>query len=266
MKKAISALCILALLFSFAACAGHKTPSAPEGTEAPAAGPQEGALTLRVVDGAGTGLLVLAGESRDVYPAESGALTVYLDGGAAAFSDLQNGMLLTVDPDYTVLETWPGQLVGATVRANGDAGKEDHGDLCGLYLQVLEDLWNEDDGLNGGVAYISVDLDAAPGGLTEGEKAAVAWIFAGRHGAQGLTFGFEELKENGYIKENVLYWEDGLLMRIGETEKGSSAGTLRFNAQKWRSGDGAYFFNDCTAARGKGLSWEPYRVGGFAIS
>ena len=73
-----------------------------------------------------------------------------------------------------------------------------------------------------------------------GEKAAVAWIFAGRHGAQGLTFGFEELKENGYIKENVLYWEDGLLMRIGETEKGSSAGTLRFNAQKWRAGDGAY--------------------------
>jgi len=51
-------------------------------------------------------------------------------------------------------------------------------DLCGLYLQVLENLWAEDPSLHTGVTTISVDLSQAPGDLTEAEKEAIAYVFA----------------------------------------------------------------------------------------
>ena len=266
MKRAISLLCIFALLFAFAACRTVKETGGAEQTEAPES---QGGQQLRLIDGAGTAQLVLAGETEgELYTVSTGEMTVFLDGEPAAASDLKNGMLLTLDPGSTLLETWPAQIVGGTFRAHGDVDKKaDHGDLAGLYLQVLEDLWTEDSGLNGDITYISVDLENAPGGLTDGEKAAVAWIFAGRHNAQPLTLGFEALKENGYVKPNELYWENGLLFSIKASEKGgNSASKITFDAQKWRSGDGAIFFTACTAKRGDGIAWEPYQPGGFAIA
>ena len=47
--------------------------------------------------------------------------------------------------------------------------------------------WSADDGLNGGAELVSVDLSKAPGGLTAGEKAAIAYVFAQKHDVQGLT-------------------------------------------------------------------------------
>ena len=189
-------------------------------------------------------------------------------GEEAAPAELENGMLLTLDPEYDLLETWPAQIAGATLRTQSNpGGTEDHGDLCGLYLQVLEDLWKDDSGLHGDITYISVYLDEAPGDLTDGEKAAVAWIFAGRHNAEGLRLGFQELKAQGYVNEQELFWKDGVLLQITQSEnKQSTANKISFNAEKWRSGTGAIFYTDCTAERGKGAAWEPYRPGGFAIS
>jgi hypothetical protein len=37
-----------------------------------------------------------------------------------------------------------------------------------------------------------------------------------------------------------------------------------FNAEKWRSGNGAYFFNDCKAKKVNDV-WE-YKIGSEAIS
>ena len=269
MKRIIAIICILAMLFAFGACGGKQGGEAPETTDpAVPENVDPGALTLRIIDGAGTEQLVLAGkQSGDVYTLGVGQLTLRTDGDAASASDLENGMWLTFDPDFVLLETWPMQITGATASAKSGTGEADHGDLCGLYLQVLEDLWTDDGGLNGDITYISVDLHTAPGGLTDGEKAAVTWIFAGRHNAQGLQYSFEELKENGYIKADLLYWENGLLFGISQPENGNStAKKLKFDAKKWRSGLGAIFYNDCTAKRGKGVSWEPYEPGGFAIS
>ncbi len=260
MKKFLVFFCVLAVLLVCGACGNRtaeETPTAAQGD----------AVLLRVVDGAGTGQLVLAGEqSGEFYTANASGLTVCLDGAAADASDLQNGMLLSLDPGCAFLETWPAQLTGATVRAQRESEqKEDHGDLCGVYLRVLEDLWAEDSGLNGDIAYISVDLRDAPGGLSDGEKAAITWIFSGRHNAEGLQLGFDELQAQGYVKE--LYWENGLLFRVSQSEnKKSTADKIAFDAQKWRSGDGAIFFTDCTARRGNGAAWEPYKPGGFAIS
>ena len=271
MKQWIALLCAAATLLCFTGCRKEPpeaaTPSDGETTVMDAA-PQGEALRLRLVDGAGTRMFTLAGENAsDVYTASADELTVYLNGRKADPADLENGMLLTVEAGYELLETWPAQFAGATVRAERSGGKNDYGDLCGLYMTVLEDLWTNDEALNSGVAYVSVDLAEAPGDLTDGEKAAVAWLFAGRHNAQPLTFRFSELKENGYINDTELYWKDGVLLSLKATDQAKQSGKkITFDAEKWRSGTGAIFFTGCTADRGKGNAWEPYVPGGFAIS
>lgn len=71
----------------------------------------------------------------------------------------------------TVLETYPGQLGGVTAVNIYSDGFDDR---CALYLRVLDDLWNVDGGLNGGVTSVSVDLSQTS--LSESEQAAVAWL------------------------------------------------------------------------------------------
>ena len=102
-----------------------------------------------------------------------------------------------------------------------------------------------------------VDLSGFTG-LTEGEKAAVAYAFGMEHDILPVMGTWEELAEQGYIDRENLYWEDGCLFSItGETGK--------FDAQKWRSGLGAYFFLDCTASMEQDGTWT-YTVGGEAIA
>ena len=41
---------------------------------------------------------------------------------------------------------------------------------------------------------------------------------------------------------------------------------IKFDAQKWRSGLGAYFFTDCSVSWPQQGTWTDYNVGGHAIS
>ena len=258
MKRSVSLLTVLLLLLTLLACGKTTIPQEPP------AGTGAG-LTLRIVDGAGTGSLTLAGEAGgEVYTANAAELTVTANGKPVEAAALENGMLLSFSPDLTVLESWPGQIIGASAEITED--KDDRGNLAGLYLTVLEDLWNNDPALNEDIRYISVYLDDAPGDLTEGEKAAVRRIFSGRHGAEALSLSFEGLKENGYVTESELYWADGVLLSIKRTDKtGDGAKDFTFDAEKWRSGTGAIFYNACKAKRGAGLSWT-YTPGSFAVA
>lgn len=199
-------------------------------------------------------------------------IPVYLDGKIADASVLEDGMTADISYDGSVLEVFPAILCnvdGIYVYSLGTDKNPCGGtyDLCGLYLKVLEDLWETDEGLNGGSKYISVDLSEAPGDLTEAEKTAVAWIFTGKHNAEMLTLSYEELVEQGYVKD--MGWKNGILFSIcsseGETE-GSSLPMIKFNARKWRSGDGADFFDDCQATWPENGTWDDYTVGGYAIS
>ncbi len=162
-----------------------------------------------------------------------------------------------------IQESWPAGFGGATGVRFSTEGFDDR---CGLYLDVLEDLWDKDAGLNSdGPACIGVDLSGT--GLTESEQSAVAWLFACRHDGQAVEGTWEELAEQGYLTGEPLegggtfwQWEDGVLFSI--TEKGPG----RFDAQKWRSALGAYFFSDCTASQSADGHWNGYTIGSEAIS
>ncbi len=242
-------------------------------------------LTLRIVDGAESGNLVLAGDGAgEVYTLSVGDTDVFIDGTLSNASVLEDGMLAEIRYTGGIMEIWPmqiGNVESVSVYSKGTQQNPlgQYYDLCGLYLQVLDDLWDVDSGLNGGAAYASVDLSEAPGDLTEGEKEAIAWIFAGAHGVDPLTLTYQELEEQGYLSEygdfsddehKIYEWPDGVLFSITARTDGQdevySLPVLQFNAEKWRSPLGAYFFEDCKAVWSERGSWNSYSVGAEAIS
>lgn len=269
MKKLLALMFAVAVTALALSCAGD-AEGKPAGTTDPER-QNAGADTmmLRVVDGAQSGALVLADET-EVYVLPLDGLTLYMDGGSVDASAIENGMTAEVWYTGGVQETFPLRFKDV-IAVSFSRGEDARYDLCGLYLQVLEDLWNTDEGLNGGAGMISVDLSKAPGGLTAGEKAAIAYVFAQEHGVQGLTLTFDELREQGYLAAEKLEdgstaysFLEGLLFTVTPEETQENGAAVCFSAEKWRSPLGAYFFTNCTASRRED-GWE-YSVGAEMIS
>ena len=279
MKHWISFLSVYAALcFLFGGCTERLPAKGPDETNPTLTQldrPQEGqTLTLRVIDGAEEGQLLLAGTQED-----SSLYTISID---PAVQDVQNGQLVSVRSDI-ILETYPAQFdPDATLEVLEDG----FDDRCALYLQVLEDLWEKDAALNSDVTFISVDL--AGTSLSPAERSGVAWAFASAHQATALELDLEGLLEEGYLTTvepedpshsapYVSHWEDGILFSIEELEEDPSfslgekapdvLNTVVFTAQKWRSSLGAYGFSRCTAVQSNSGAWGAYQIqGGEFIS
>lgn len=175
-------------------------------------------------------------------------------------ADLKPGMVIEVIWDGMVAESWPCQIWVDEVRV-----AEQQDDLVGLYRTVLNDLWENDSALNHDAELLGLDFSTLTN-LPEMEKDALAYLFSCDVGL-GLEYVFgtwEELRDQGYIDGENLYWENGVffsLQLVGEPGEGS----FTFDAEKWRSGLGAIFYTDCAAKRGTAGQWT-YEPGGFAIS
>ncbi len=244
--------------------------------------PEKSMKIMKIVDGAESGKLVLAGEnSGDVMTLNAKNVPVFLDGEPSDSSVLIDGMTIHVYHNGEILETYPASFgkVGE-IHAFSIGSKNQPGggffDLCGLYLKVLDDLWEVDSGLNGGAEYVSLDLVSAPGSLTDSEIAAMAWIFENKYNVQVLAFTLDELKEQGYLTaaggSNDLYqWDNGVLLSITSNQNADetevySLPVLRFNATKWRSPLGAYMFMGCKAVWPEMGTWSDYTIDSQAIS
>lgn len=210
-------------------------------------------------------------------------VSVYLDGQPAQPSDLRDGMNVEISFNGLVAECFPARLGEVwELRAYSIGTPQCPGggyfDLCGLYLQVLCDLWQTDPGLNSDVSLAGLDLSQAPGELLESEKSALALRFGELHGVEVVEGTFEELAQEGYFSEvssdpeRPLYqWEDGCLFSISpshdhDDEVYSGLPVLFFDAQKWCSPLGAYYFEDCSAVWPESGTWSGYKVGAEAIS
>ena len=236
-------------------------------------------VTTRIVSGELPGTLLLAehgAEAASVYTLSTESLTFEpkWDGS------LRSGQLINVYYD-SFTEGWPMNFDCVTAIELLEYGFDDR---CALYLQVLEDLWEKDSGLNGGVEVMGVDLSQTS--LNPAERSAVAWVFAEHHGAALLEEPLGSLMENGTITAHPLTgsgsgsdltepkhyfyeWENGLHFSITEQEmEGVYHGLapVTFTAQKWRSSLGAYWFSNCTATRNALGEWSDYTIGAEMIS
>lgn len=245
------------------------------------------------------GTLLLAEQgSTAVFTLTLGDQDMTLDGGEfdpsapGAYEALPGGSLagttVLVTHSGGFQETWPLRFSNVTALA---FSTEEFNDLCVLYLQVLEDLWAVDPGLNENITELGVDLSGTR--LSYPERQAVAWAFGQAHGLTAIQGTYEELAEGGYLtpislgdpdgageEDPVLYqWEDGCLFSITETDDPvvfslpalgpgdeiPDYDGVRFDAWKWCSPLGAYSFTDCTAVS-TGGHWGNYTVGSEVIS
>lgn len=262
-------------------------------------------LTCRIVDGADEGTLLLAElnvalsggqddrhDGKGVYRLTvTEDIPVYLDGQPASAADLKDGMPLEVSFSGSVLESFPAQLgevfsvSGYSIGTQQCPGGTFY-DLCGLYLQALDDLWYKDPALNEHISAISLDLTQAPGDLLESEKSALTWRFGELHGVEALSLTFEELRDQGYLTASSLstpapegrtdfsqlwyQWESGCLFSIrANGSHGAecySLPALFFDVEKWRTPLGAYCLYDCSALWPEMGTWDGYAVGSEMIS
>lgn len=167
------------------------------------------------------------------------------------------GMIVDVAFGGVILEIYPCSLESPTALKVVERGD----DLVGLYQTVLDDLYETDPGLNSGITMMAFDLSEVTN-LSPSEKMALMYVMGGNHQIETISGTFDELCEQSYIDREQLYFEKGLLFSISNVQAGNTSFT--FDAQKWRGGLGAYFFNDCTAKKAGG-NWS-YTVGSEAIS
>lgn len=293
-------LILLTLCLCLLSACGGGEPELPDQAREPDAAqvsldPDEEPTVIlcRVVDSEPDGELLLAelDGGTGVYRLSVSDVPVTLDGEEADPSALEDGMPIEVSFNGQILEAFPARLGGVYGIAAWSIGQGRNlagtcYDLCGLYLQVLDDLWKKDPALNEDIALVGLDLSRAPGGLTDSEKTALAWRFGELHGVEVVTGTFQELEEQGYFtsypistpapEEGEDYsrmwnqWEDGCLFSItpnGEHEgEVYSLPVLFFNAEKWRTPLAAYEFYDCSAMWAETGTWNGYSVGGEMIS
>lgn len=244
---------LLCFLLLFTACQSVSAELSgvdePQSTASEPSAAETATLTARIVDISGN-LLLLAGEDDGVYR-------------CAKPEDAPDGLIpgMTVDVTYggyikAIYPSEPDNVQKITVRENETDGR------CALYLSVLQELFNTDETLQSDTEYVSVDLTKTP--LTKGEIQAIAWRFGELTERCPLTFTFKELQDEGYLETDELLWEDGCLFKI--TEKNDENGVLTFDAEKWRAGDGASYFLDCTAKQNKDGTYADFEIGAFAAA
>lgn len=152
---------------------------------------------------------------------------------------------------------------GGNVFENGTLPEEETA-LVDFYFGVIKDLYEEDHGLNDNVEIIAVDLSNVEN-LSEEGKTALLEKVAEEYSVDSREASYQELVSEGAISnpEEFPSFDNGLLFSFTDFE--ATGDTIKFDAEKWRTALGTYFFVDCTAEKGNDGAWT-YTVGGYAIS
>ncbi len=172
-------------------------------------------------------------------------------------SKIKPGSIVKIGYDGMIMETYPAKL-GDIKYINFIEQKDD---LVGLYEKVFDKLWETDKGLNTDIDILAFDLSKTTN-LTDAEKSALIYVLGNKYSLETVSGTFDQLSKDGYIDNEKLYFENGILFSFEVTKE--SKNSFMFNAQKWRSGLGAYFFQDCTARKNKD-GWD-FKIGSEAIS
>lgn len=191
-----------------------------------------------------------------LYKAGHGPIREDVDGAVMEIADLKPGMIVELTWPGDVLESYPGQFCYEKLRVTEEKGSKE----LEFYKRLLQDLAEVDPGLNEGMEQSFFDLSHVAS-LSENEKEGLAYIGGSYFGAMGITATQEELAELGVL-DPVKGIEKGILITIEETSNKDNK--LNCNARKYRSGTGAYYFQNVEAVFEDG-EWS-YTIGSHTIS
>lgn len=195
-------------------------------------------------------------DMKGLYNVGHGSRLEDREGKPASVSDMRTGMVVELSWEGYVEEIYPATFRYEKLRITEETGSRE----LDFYKELVKDLAEVDSGLNDGIVQSFFDPTGVDT-LSEAEKEGLAYIGGSYFGTLGSLDTEEKLAEEG-ILDPVKGIENGILITIEETS--ADAGTLTCNARKYRSGTGAYYFNDVKAVWEDG-KWT-YTIGAHMIS
>ncbi len=183
--------------------------------------------------------------------------TVIVDESGASISseELRVGDILLISYDGMIAESYPAQLTADRIERVG------HNNLIEGYLSLIDDIFQEDAGLNSDIKMIALDTSAWIN-LTDIEKELILAKVSEAYGLEVVEGTFEELADQGLINEEKLIFTDGILIEISEMSYNDKKEVITCSVSKWRGGDGAIGASEVTAAFVKG-QWEITKEGNW---
>ncbi len=154
------------------------------------------------------------------------------DGEEITLADLKPGDFIEVTYDGIMMDSYPAQISASAIRVTG------HNTLLDGYLALIDDIWQEDSGLNGGIEMIVLDTTGWAG-LTDMEKEIIFASMKNTYGLDVIEGTYEEMEEQGLIDKEQLYFPKGVIITIDHVELKDDNTRITCSISKWRSGLGA---------------------------
>jgi len=155
-----------------------------------------------------------------------------LDGKAMASDQFMVGDRIKVTYNGMIAESYPAQISSNEIEV------VERNVLIEGYLAIIDDLYNEDEGLNGDITMIAVDTSEWIN-LTDEEKNFILKVVEHRYGFEVIEGTYDELAEEGLIDREQLYFPNGILIEIKHLEYQEEKQVFTGSMKKWRSGLGA---------------------------
>lgn len=167
-------------------------------------------------------------------------LVTDLRGEEISGKELKAGDIIEITYDGVMMESYPAQIRASAVRVT------DHNILIDAYLAIIDDIWQEDTGLNYGIDSIAMDTTGWIE-LNAHQKETILTKLKAEYEMEIIEGTFDELEEKGLIDKDQLLFSNGVLIVINDMKYDKEKKQLTYSVQKWRGGDGAVGSNDCTA-------------------
>lgn len=185
----------------------------------------------------------------------SDAVLVDESGATIQPEELLVGDILVISYNGVIAESYPAQITASKIE------KVDHNNLIEGYLSLIDDIYQEDNGLNSDIKTIALDTTGWIN-LTDIEKEIIFTKLKETYGLDIIEGTFEELSEQGIIDKENLYFPDGILIEISELTYDENKEVITCAISKWRSGLGAIGASEVTAVL-KDNKWEITKEGNW---
>jgi hypothetical protein len=162
--------------------------------------------------------------------------------------DLQPGDILMITYNGIIAESYPAQITASKVE------RVDHNNLLDGYLALIDDIYQEDSGLNSEITTIAFDTSEWVN-LTNIEKEMIFAKVKEAYGFEVIEGTFEELAEQKLIDKDNLYFPTGILIKISDITYDEKKEEITCAISKWRSGLGSIGADQVTALLKNG-TWE----------
>ncbi len=193
------------------------------------------------------GLLIAPSEESNEYKS-SDKISVHTnntkfydkEGNEITIDDLKVGDGISIVYNGAIMESYPAQIGAISITLTEDK------ELLEVYKAVIDDIYQEDSGLNSDISVIALDLEDLKD-LSEEELMRLVEMVKESYSIDVMKTTYKELIEQGLVDEDKLYFEKGILIKIIEPKYDRDKMLLTYGIEKWRSGLGAIGSNEASA-------------------